>query len=240
MSSISEQLLLAIEINDLEKIKYLIEEQGVDINTRFRNGNTPLHWACLESYNLETIKYLVEHGAGINTRNNNGETPLHWACKFSNNLETVKYLVEHGANINIRNITGLTPFNYASGRPNNSETINYLKNPTQLQPRRRGHNEPVESPFFRTYESGDTCGICIEELSNGYPICVNKNCTHGFHCGCINEWLERKSTCPVCRERFDKVELSEMQQSSIQNMGFGKRKLSLKQIDSYIKYLISS
>jgi hypothetical protein len=30
-------------------------------------------------------------------------------------------------------------------------------------------------------------------------------CGHIFHGGCIDKWLEEKTTCPVCRNTVDKV-----------------------------------
>uniref|UniRef100_A0A914GVU2 RING-type domain-containing protein n=1 Tax=Globodera rostochiensis TaxID=31243 RepID=A0A914GVU2_GLORO len=49
---------------------------------------------------------------------------------------------------------------------------------------------------------GQQCTICLGHL----PIGASKkklklpNCTHEFHRGCINTWLENHNTCPVCRE----------------------------------------
>jgi hypothetical protein len=86
----------------------------------------------------------------------------------------------------------------------------------------------TESPFFRGFEQGDTCGICADDLANGEPICVNKNCQHGFHCHCINNWFNGPAhppqKCPACRQNWTNVVLSDAQQQIIQNMSFGKRK----------------
>jgi len=86
----------------------------------------------------------------------------------------------------------------------------------------------TESPFFRGFEQGDTCGICADDLANGEPICVNKNCQHGFHCHCINNWFNGPThpprNCPACRQNWTNVVLSDAQQQIIQNMGFGKKR----------------
>ena len=100
-------------------------------------------------------------------------------------------------------------------------------------------NLPVtESPFFRGYESGDACGICQDDLANGQEICVNRNCQHGFHCNCINDWFNGPThpprLCPACRQTWVNEKLPDAQQQIIQNMGFGKKKKS-----SEIKYLQS-
>ena len=98
-------------------------------------------------------------------------------------------------------------------------------------------NLPVtESLFFRGYESGDACGICQDDLANGQEICVNRNCQHGFHCNCINDWFNGPThpprLCPACRQTWVNEKLPDAQQQIIQNMGFGKKKKS-----SEIKYL---
>ena len=39
------------------------------------------------------------------------------------------------------------------------------------------------------------CGICLDEMNVGrYLICG-----HRFHEGCVNRWLRRSRTCPMCR-----------------------------------------
>lgn len=43
------------------------------------------------------------------------------------------------------------------------------------------------------------CSICIEQYPVGCDIAI-MNCDHFFHKNCIIEWLNRKPTCPICRE----------------------------------------
>ena len=100
-------------------------------------------------------------------------------------------------------------------------------------------NTVAESPFFKSHESGEECGICTENLANGQSICVNTNCQHGFHCECINKWLGKSNTCPICRRLFDLNQLSTSQQQKIEKMGFGKKSkgMSILEIGNMIKYL---
>ena len=48
-------------------------------------------------------------------------------------------------------------------------------------------------------ETGDSCPICLGEIS-GHPVtflpCADG---HAFHCACIAQWLDRSCLCPVCR-----------------------------------------
>jgi hypothetical protein len=44
----------------------------------------------------------------------------------------------------------------------------------------------------------NTCSICLEDITNSIkPF----NCTHKFHIGCINKWIDISSNknCPYCR-----------------------------------------
>lgn len=42
------------------------------------------------------------------------------------------------------------------------------------------------------------CPICYENYNEEEKLRV-LNCKHYFHINCIDEWLERNSTCPICR-----------------------------------------
>jgi len=47
------------------------------------------------------------------------------------------------------------------------------------------------------YESDDAeCSICLGEIINKYTIL---KCNHVFHKNCINAWLKKHVTCPMCR-----------------------------------------
>ena len=51
----------AVRVGSLEKVKYLVEEQGLDVSI---DNNAPLNIACEHGY-IDIVKYLVEHGANI-------------------------------------------------------------------------------------------------------------------------------------------------------------------------------
>ncbi|XP_059277818.1 E3 ubiquitin ligase BIG BROTHER-related-like [Lycium ferocissimum] len=47
-------------------------------------------------------------------------------------------------------------------------------------------------------EKEQECGICLLEYKDEDTIGTLR-CGHEFHTECINKWLQRKKTCPICR-----------------------------------------
>jgi hypothetical protein len=47
-----------------------------------------------------------------------------------------------------------------------------------------------------------TCVICYEEMESYHTIVQPKHCNHTFHAICINIWLARHRSCPLCRRRI--------------------------------------
>jgi len=76
---ISPKLFKAINSNDLERVKYLVEK-GANIESKDNFGCTPLHRASWGG-NLDIVKYLVEKGANIESKDNDGCTPLNSVSK---------------------------------------------------------------------------------------------------------------------------------------------------------------
>ena len=46
-------------------------------------------------------------------------------------------------------------------------------------------------------EEEECCPTCLEEYNHDNPK-IETECGHHFHLGCIFEWMERSSRCPVC------------------------------------------
>ncbi|CAH8391625.1 unnamed protein product [Eruca vesicaria subsp. sativa] len=47
-------------------------------------------------------------------------------------------------------------------------------------------------------EKGGSCPICLEEWLEG-DVAAEMPCKHTFHSKCVEEWLGRHATCPLCR-----------------------------------------
>eukprot|EP00929_Paragymnodinium_shiwhaense_P091111 TRINITY_DN5114_c0_g1_i2.p1 TRINITY_DN5114_c0_g1~~TRINITY_DN5114_c0_g1_i2.p1 ORF type:complete len:508 (+),score=81.00 TRINITY_DN5114_c0_g1_i2:126-1649(+) len=48
------------------------------------------------------------------------------------------------------------------------------------------------------------CAICLEQFQAG-EVQKMLPCFHQFHEDCVDEWLERSGTCPVCKHRLDSL-----------------------------------
>lgn len=46
------------------------------------------------------------------------------------------------------------------------------------------------------------CAICNGELDDNITI---SECNHAYHTECINLWLKRRYTCPLCNGRWKEL-----------------------------------
>jgi ankyrin repeat protein len=99
--------------SSLEIVKYLAEQEGVNVTAKDNKGRIPLHYACYlgflapfgHGYHsrplLNVALFLVKKGGGASmiAEDDVGATPLHWACKVGHlkiGLDMVKFLVKLG------------------------------------------------------------------------------------------------------------------------------------------------
>jgi len=131
-------LHLSASEDQMNTVKYLIEESGARVNVEDRWGGTPLSDAIKHDHH-ELADYLREHGAtmkeasiatdmcdagfrgdvkrlqtllknkaDINTSDYDGRTALHLAAS-EGKLQMVQFLIEQGANPNVKDRWGGTP-----------------------------------------------------------------------------------------------------------------------------------
>ncbi len=67
--------------------------------------------------------------------------------------------------------------------------------------------EPSESKIKLTqvlneYIKDDVCVICLLQLCEENNTVVELNCVHQFHSTCIQEWLNHKRECPLCKKKY--------------------------------------
>ncbi|XP_020195911.1 E3 ubiquitin-protein ligase Os03g0188200-like [Aegilops tauschii subsp. strangulata] len=44
-----------------------------------------------------------------------------------------------------------------------------------------------------------TCAVCLAEYADGDELRWLPGCRHAFHRPCVDEWLRRRPSCPLCR-----------------------------------------
>jgi len=122
------EFVLAIDNNDIEYVKHIINNTDVNIDSgQYTTGNTALNYAAMKN-NLDIVKLLVKAGANLEKENDNGETPLYNAVDH-NNIEIVKFLIESGANINkAEAVSHFTPLHLALFCPAYELDLNTHKN----------------------------------------------------------------------------------------------------------------
>ncbi|XP_051134025.1 NEP1-interacting protein 1-like [Andrographis paniculata] len=54
--------------------------------------------------------------------------------------------------------------------------------------------------LIATSGSETSCAICLQDLKGGDCARLLPSCSHFFHLQCIDEWLTRQGTCPMCRK----------------------------------------
>ncbi|XP_029654258.2 ankyrin repeat domain-containing protein 2-like [Octopus sinensis] len=96
---------------DRRIIEILIEEGG-DVRSKDRWGQTALHWAVSRNH-LHAVEILLSRGSEVNPRDDYGRTPLHWACD-QGYLHTAELLLGHnGIDVNVVDNNGDTPLHKA-------------------------------------------------------------------------------------------------------------------------------
>ncbi|PEZ84097.1 ankyrin repeat domain-containing protein [Bacillus sp. AFS017274] len=101
----NEQLIQAVERNETERIRSLIE-QGADINTQDSEGRTA---TMIATYNndVETAKILIEAGADVNIQDDMKNSPFLYAGA-EGYVNILKLAIEAGADPSITNRYGGT------------------------------------------------------------------------------------------------------------------------------------
>ena len=120
----------AIQYGRPDRLRELIEK-GADVNKRYDNGDTPLHFAISRlpyEPDIKTkIEILVEKGADVHAKDKAGYTPLmRSAWDQKENLEVIKFLLDNGADPYAKYDDGKTIFDPAFINYN-KENLDFVK-----------------------------------------------------------------------------------------------------------------
>ena len=102
-------LLWAVERNNFEEVKKLLEKQELDINYEDIYRRTSLHNACRHGY-LQILQVLLrDHRINVNKQDEFGYTPFYLACQW-NHIEIVKCMMQdHRVDVNMQDKYGWSP-----------------------------------------------------------------------------------------------------------------------------------
>lgn len=91
--------------------------------------------------------------------------------------------------------------------------VNHLPGPGMLHRTRSRFSgidkKVIESlPFFRFSslrgsKQGLECVVCLSKFEDIEILRLLPNCKHAFHIDCIDQWLEKHSSCPLCRQKVN-------------------------------------
>ncbi|XP_009785883.1 E3 ubiquitin-protein ligase ATL42-like [Nicotiana tabacum] len=62
--------------------------------------------------------------------------------------------------------------------------------------------------FIRGSKQGLECVVCLSKFEDIEILRLLPKCKHAFHIDCIDKWLEKHSTCPLCRHKVSAQDLS--------------------------------
>lgn len=105
--------LAAVRAGNLTKLQNLIEQQGANMNSRNRTGESLLMMA-IKAGHKDIVAYLLSKGVNVNVANTSKVTPL-MAAAYSGDAQTATLLVNKDADINAVDQLKKTAIVYAAG-----------------------------------------------------------------------------------------------------------------------------
>lgn len=107
-------IVRAVQYGVLERVRELLEQQGIDPNKPDEENVYLLHWAAINN-RIEIAEYLLAK-AGVQVDPVGGElesTPLNWAAR-SGHVNMVATLIRHGANPLVLDVEGFAVIHLAT------------------------------------------------------------------------------------------------------------------------------
>ncbi|RVW38372.1 E3 ubiquitin-protein ligase ATL42 [Vitis vinifera] len=100
-------------------------------------------------------------------------------------------------------------------KPSLAVVIGILAGLTRSESRFSGIDKTViESlPFFRFCslkgsKEGLECAVCLSKFEDIEILRLLPKCKHAFHIDCVDQWLEKHSSCPLCRHKVSAEDLA--------------------------------
>ena len=99
-------ILQAARAGNVDRVQTLLDE-GADVDTRFKDGNTPLVFAVFAGHR-PTVALLLSRGADANAKSQKLLTPLHVAAQRGDE-GLVRLILEYGGKVDARAVGDTTP-----------------------------------------------------------------------------------------------------------------------------------
>ncbi|XP_071085224.1 putative ankyrin repeat protein RF_0381 [Haliotis cracherodii] len=110
---------------DIEKVRGFLEQDKLEINSRGKNGETPVMMAARAGY-VELVDFLVKKGADMSLVDSGGDNILHHVCR-GGDIEIVKsVLAQDKLDINSRGKNGETPVMVVAAWARLGELLDFL------------------------------------------------------------------------------------------------------------------
>jgi ankyrin repeat protein len=103
MTVAGPMILDAAKFGSVDLVRYLVDNQGADVNVVYSNNKTLMHYA-VGSGSVDLVRYLVDsHGVDVNVVYSDGKTVMDYAVA-SGSVDLVRYLVDE-KKININDLS---------------------------------------------------------------------------------------------------------------------------------------
>lgn len=106
------------------EIAKILLAAGADVNTKAKDGRSPLHCACFKGY-YNVVQVLFEYNAKM-FADETGALPMHLGA-YSGNVDILKMLINKGADVNAKTNDGWTAVHFATHEVQ-TEFLEYLLN----------------------------------------------------------------------------------------------------------------
>ncbi len=148
---------------------------------------------------------LQQEGIKVNAAMPNKETPLLYAVKSGMKEIVGLLLKQKGIDIDKTNKRGKTALHIAALNDNDDVYREIFKMLVLAGADTQIKDKKGKLPYDWQEVGGEQtkCGICLENFEDAMQDPENKivklRCGHMFHRKCVEPWLKKKQTCPLCR-----------------------------------------
>ncbi|KAI3866569.1 hypothetical protein MKW92_052010 [Papaver armeniacum] len=85
-----------------------------------------------------------------------------------------------------------------AGRQSESSTVEHAS--SSVEPEQKMSDTVEPDVNVKSTQDGLTCSVCLDQVIVGESV-RRLPCLHQFHANCIDPWLRKQGTCPLCKFR---------------------------------------